>query len=85
LQENNNKYLDGWRTSKNNYSSLSLKIVPVDVITTVADTGCHEKVHVTRVYTLPPPTASCLLMEKEVTYIETDRRTAVVVLTSADL
>jgi hypothetical protein len=76
--------LDGWRTPKNSYSSLSLKIVPVNVTITVANTARHENVHVTRVYT-EPAIASCLLMEKEVTYIETDRQTAMVLLTAADL
>jgi hypothetical protein len=44
LQENNNKYLDGWRSSKNIYSSLSLKIVPLVVTITVANIkGCQGK------------------------------------------
>lgn len=43
-EENNNKYLDGWCSCKNIYSSLSLKIVPLVVtITTAIINGCQGK------------------------------------------
>jgi hypothetical protein len=68
--------LDGWRSPKNNYSSLSLKIVLVVVTKTVANMGRHEIMHVIGVYT-GPALASCLLMEEEeeVTYTQTNIRT----------
>lgn len=63
-----NKYLDVWRSPKNNYSSLSLTTAPVVVTITVANTdrqgkyACHWLVH-------RPGNGVLFAYGKEVTYI----------------